>query len=1200
MTSTTASSELSPTRIQRHSVLLPRLSNGATCEVSPESAIPTTFFGTGSDQETVDTSRRGSRVSSIFGKVSEIIHSTLSGRSRTASISTTATDDQPPVLEEPTSTPMHHPEESPLNVRPPLSTIHSVKETRKVFLEYDPASKRKVLNTYEILREIGRGEHGKVKLARDLESQQLVAIKIVNRRSKRERPTLRQRRDSKAAQDVPNEYEQKIKREIAIMKKCNHRHIVKLKEVLDDLNSYKIYLVLEYLEKGEIKWKRKASDGVMPKHPINDDIPCCGETKRKTSLSFNDTEEADNLLSDEYTPNLTFKQSRKILRDVILGLEYLHLQGIVHRDIKPANLLVSSDNVVKISDFGVSFASSLNRNDEGFLVNEVELAKTAGTPAFFAPELCQTNFYSPSSSSTSVSNALEMTKRDDSQNSTNSDKLPKVDHKIDIWALGITLYCLLFGKVPFNADSEFKLFQVIVNDTMKFPESCDSFNSPARVSQEEFELAMDLLKKMLDKNRKTRIDIPEIKKHPFVLMDLENDVESLEEFIYSNQATQDHLEQYLFCNEVSAEEMDNAVVGVGSRIRKSLAQAIRSGKRDSTEIKRRFFQNMEPSSSTSSEESSIETGNSNGFMKLNSNDARSVILSEALQVTTPPLSGSGFHLSSPSGDNVGSFLKSAPHVASNLSVQKGIPSRSPSYSAGGGSGSREMRAPNLLLQEVMDSQSPIISRRGSSAGTTEAAQIETKRNVGGDLYLKNQSAIDTFKDIQQQDDKRRRSSAFASPTSSNYNTAENSMVLPESSKLAPSYKPQHLKVSSIQIEDKRRSSVISLPLSESFASLDSFSDDYLTQRYVPENPKKNHSSNQRRRSSSASQINEVYFKDEGHESPMVNINERMKNFDLGSSMKPRGITFDLKGKDEDVEPTEKPLCNKPGFGRRIEIPQRKDSYSSYSSSCSSSQSDGESSEEEGNLTLAFASKVAPTSRPHFLSQSNRAKSHDSHLPRLAHQNVYDVPIIFHEQNAEFEDVPAGLMANVPRPSISMVPSNMTPSISILSSNTSSATITPHLQSPVGPPMAADRNYEKKTKPQIFSNFEVAAEEALVQPLTPNSKFDKMQKEFYTSDRISSPLANNAPSADNATINSHMVAAFVHGDNKNHTFLNSQFNNHYKKDPIQYPFPNALHYENDKESASKSTTKVEVRPPHYRSSSVTVGLLQLHKPKEDRH
>lgn len=88
---------------------------------------------------------------------------------------------------------------TPLPVETPMKPV---KETKSVFLEYDPLTKRKVLNTYEILREIGRGEHGKVKLARDLVHNELVAIKIVNRKSKRERPTLRMRHGSKVKMTV--------------------------------------------------------------------------------------------------------------------------------------------------------------------------------------------------------------------------------------------------------------------------------------------------------------------------------------------------------------------------------------------------------------------------------------------------------------------------------------------------------------------------------------------------------------------------------------------------------------------------------------------------------------------------------------------------------------------------------------------------------------------------------------------------------------------------------------------------------------------------------------------------------------------------------------------------------------------------------------------------------------------------------------
>ena len=61
-------------------------------------------------------------------------------------------------------------------------------------------------------------------------------------------------------------------------------------------------------------------------------------------------------------PVLTVDQSRRICRDVVLGLEYLHHQGIIHRDIKPANLLWTADRKnVKITDFGVSHFSYAQR-----------------------------------------------------------------------------------------------------------------------------------------------------------------------------------------------------------------------------------------------------------------------------------------------------------------------------------------------------------------------------------------------------------------------------------------------------------------------------------------------------------------------------------------------------------------------------------------------------------------------------------------------------------------------------------------------------------------------------------------------------------------------------------------------------------------------------------------------------------------------
>lgn len=68
-------------------------------------------------------------------------------------------------------------------------------------------------------------------MAKDIESGEFVAIKIVNRVTKK-----------RLGRWDPMEAEQKIRREIAIMKKCIHPHVVALREVMDDPNSKKIYL----------------------------------------------------------------------------------------------------------------------------------------------------------------------------------------------------------------------------------------------------------------------------------------------------------------------------------------------------------------------------------------------------------------------------------------------------------------------------------------------------------------------------------------------------------------------------------------------------------------------------------------------------------------------------------------------------------------------------------------------------------------------------------------------------------------------------------------------------------------------------------------------------------------------------------------------------------------------------------------------
>ncbi|CAK5062883.1 unnamed protein product [Meloidogyne enterolobii] len=121
----------------------------------------------------------------------------------------------------------------------------------------------------------------------------------------------------------------------------------------------------------------------------------------------------------------------KYFRDTLKGLEYLHYQKIVHRDLKPSNLLLSESN--SIADFGVSCEF------EGI---DAFLTGTAGTPAFMAPEALSENsnqFYSGRAQ--------------------------------DIWSLGITLYALVFGNVPWYDPYVIALYKKIKNDPVTLPEN---------------------------------------------------------------------------------------------------------------------------------------------------------------------------------------------------------------------------------------------------------------------------------------------------------------------------------------------------------------------------------------------------------------------------------------------------------------------------------------------------------------------------------------------------------------------------------------------------------------------------------------------------------------------------------------------------------------------------------------------------------
>jgi len=172
--------------------------------------------------------------------------------------------------------------------------------------------------------------------------------------------------------------------------------------------------------------------------------------------------------SGKLNKRLVEAEARRLMVQCIAGLEYLHCHHVVHRDIKPDNILLfKATGTYKLSDFGVSHFLSSDADDA--------LKNLSGTPLFAAPETCKGDGESYSGKAA------------------------------DIWALGITLYGLIYGQVPFEVTSQFQLFKDIQTKEIIFPDR-------PKVSSE---LRL-LLNRMLEKDVLLRITGPEVRDHSWL------------------------------------------------------------------------------------------------------------------------------------------------------------------------------------------------------------------------------------------------------------------------------------------------------------------------------------------------------------------------------------------------------------------------------------------------------------------------------------------------------------------------------------------------------------------------------------------------------------------------------------------------------------------------------------------------------------
>ena len=167
-------------------------------------------------------------------------------------------------------------------------------------------------------------------------------------------------------------------------------NIVQLFEVIESRAHHTMFLVLEYVSKGQIL-DRISDSGYKSPHCESGLVP--------------------------------LQTLRSYARDILRGLLYLHCMNIAHRDIKPENILLSSRNVCKLADFGVSELVQPDAPHNLFNKQEMlHLHDDKGTYHFYAPEC------------------------------VNIPKNGYSGFKADMWAVGITFLSCLTGKLPYRRE----------------------------------------------------------------------------------------------------------------------------------------------------------------------------------------------------------------------------------------------------------------------------------------------------------------------------------------------------------------------------------------------------------------------------------------------------------------------------------------------------------------------------------------------------------------------------------------------------------------------------------------------------------------------------------------------------------------------------------------------------------------------------
>jgi serine/threonine protein kinase len=235
------------------------------------------------------------------------------------------------------------------------------------------------LDCFRVDKVLGKGTFGKVMLVRKKDTNAVYAMKVIKK-------------------GLIKEYDHidHTKTERTILGELEHPFLVKLRYAFQ--SKTKLYMVMDFINGGELFFHLKKS--------------------RQFSV----------------------ERARFYAAEILLGLEYLHSQGIIYRDLKAENILLDRHGHIKLTDFGLS--------KKLFSTEDYKTFSFCGTPEYLAPEILRQSGH---------------------------------DKAVDYWSFGVLLYEMLSGELPFFSKNRKELYKSIIKaePVMKpcFPaEACNLFS----------------------------------------------------------------------------------------------------------------------------------------------------------------------------------------------------------------------------------------------------------------------------------------------------------------------------------------------------------------------------------------------------------------------------------------------------------------------------------------------------------------------------------------------------------------------------------------------------------------------------------------------------------------------------------------------------------------------------------------------------